>query len=219
MINLGFNLLAEADKVMGEIARKSMAANDTKFDRYDVTVNSLWGMPREKLPKPTGPEALAGCRMLLREGFRFYGMTKEAKTKRAFKLTSGNRRTNPVEGARWFKGKLRPQVWAVNPDECGHGWAEIVHSVGHWCHGCKYPKLGGHDISHAAIERHLIKFVLNRGWLDGKLKRERTPKPKPDVKAVRYQRVLDQTKTWEAKLKRAQTALKKLRRKKAYYER
>lgn len=44
-------------------------------------------------------------------------------------------------------------------------------------------------------------------------------KAKPDVQLTRYQRVIEAEKRWAAKLKRAQTALKKLASKRRYYER
>lgn len=47
---------------------------------------------------------------------------------------------------------------------------------------------------------------------------KRAPKPKPDIKQVRYQRVLARIKQWEAKEKRAKTALKKLQESRRYYE-
>ena len=46
----------------------------------------------------------------------------------------------------------------------------------------------------------------------------RDPKPKPDIRTVRYQRVMIRIKSWETKLKRAETALKGLYGQRAYYE-
>jgi signal recognition particle subunit SEC65 len=42
-------------------------------------------------------------------------------------------------------------------------------------------------------------------------------KAKPDMQKVRYERVLVSIKNWQSKLKRAQTALRKLRDKERYY--
>jgi hypothetical protein len=52
--------------------------------------------------------------------------------------------------------------------------------------------------------------------LEVKPKRAKTP---VDIQAVRHQRILAATKRWETKLKRAQTALKKLRAQDRYYSR
>lgn len=47
---------------------------------------------------------------------------------------------------------------------------------------------------------------------------KREPKPKPDIKIVRAQRLVEQIKWWEAKEKRAKTALAKLRPKLRRYQ-
>jgi hypothetical protein len=44
-------------------------------------------------------------------------------------------------------------------------------------------------------------------------------KPKPDIKQVRHQRLLQRIKQWETKRKRAENALRKLKRQVKYYER
>jgi len=46
----------------------------------------------------------------------------------------------------------------------------------------------------------------------------REPKPKPDIKLVRYERTVAKLKWWEARAKRAETAIRKLARQKRYYE-
>ncbi len=46
----------------------------------------------------------------------------------------------------------------------------------------------------------------------------RKPKAKPDRQQTAYTRTLAAIKRWETKAKRAETALKKLRRRQAYYE-
>jgi len=171
--------------------------------RY-VAVNGAWP---EAVPTPTPEEAIAGCRLLLREGFRFYGLTAHVKRKRTFKITSGNRHTWPRRG-----------TWKVNP----RNWHNIVHAVSHWCFSSRYPSRTGvrpHDPGHAAIEKHLIEYVINQGWLDGKLKRPKKEKPKTDPKADRAARVVLSIKRWETKKKRAETALKKLRKQQRYYDR
>jgi hypothetical protein len=60
--------------------------------------------------------------------------------------------------------------------------------------------------------------VVKRGWLEVAQPKAREPKAKPDIKAIRHQRVLAAIKRWETKMKRAETALRKLRRQKARYE-
>lgn len=109
---------------------------------------------------------------------------------------------------------LRRRKWFINPRT---GWHDLVHAVSHKANRRICPAQKFHSGSHAFMEREMIKYALDHGWLDGRLK----AKPKadaPDIKTVRYQQVLDRLAKWEQKLKRAQTAIKKLERKRAYYE-
>jgi hypothetical protein len=148
--------------------------------------------------KPTPQEAMSAARRLYRLG-----------TGRAFRgrvrLTSGNRYT-------W----VRRHVLYVNPDCRRGGWHELVHDLSHYCHRKVHPRNKPHAGTHAWIERNMIQHVVESGWLDGKLKRP--AKEKPDVRQVRQKRVLAAINKWEAKRKRAETALKKLRRQARYYE-
>lgn len=176
-------------------------------ERYQ-SVNGAWpdGTREGRDLKPTPKEALSGARRLYRIAFGrpFRGRMK---------LTSGRRYTY-----------IRNGVFYVNPDqatfdELGGGWHEIVHGISHFASARLYPKAGGHGPQHAFIERELIKAVTTKGWLEGKLKRPDKPKAEVDTKAVRRQRVLERMDAWERKRKRAETALRKLRRQQAYYER
>jgi len=186
---------------------ETVSTGEQPVKRYDH-VNGAWPCEPGKLPKPTGPEAIAGTRLLLAEGFRLCGAPNMARQKRTFRLTSGRRHTWPRSG-----------VWHVNPDEDGHGWAEIVHSVSHWCHQKRFPGNKGHGGSHAFIEKHLIEHVVSRGWLDGKLRRPERVKKVRDVRTERHQRAIASLARWTTKKKRADTAIKKLTKQVRYYER
>lgn len=150
---------------------------------------------------PTDKEAISGAKRLYRKamGRPFRGKVK---------LTSGNRYTY-----------VRGGILYVNPNEKNWtgkngGWHEIVHGLSH--HAARRLWNEAHGPRHAFIERELIDYVVSHGFLDGKLKRE--SKPKLPVKEARYTSILTRIKKWETKLKRADTALRKLRRAKARYE-
>src|SRR5205085_9451744 len=146
-------------------------------------VNAAWPTP---LPPLTGPEALRAFRRLYRYAFH-------RLPRLPVRLTSGNRRT----------GRTRTG-WAVNP---AGGWHDLVHVLSH------YACPGAHGGAHARMELRLIKQVLRRGWLDGRLKPvSKPPVPPVDQRAVRYQRVLAGIARWEAKLRRAERALARLHR-------
>lgn len=175
-----------------------------------VHVNATWP---DVLPVPTEQEAISGVRLLIRLAYRhaieegkLIPGTKPPRLK--FKITSGNRYTWPRRG-----------VWHVNPG--GHhfkGWKDIVHDVSHWAGHKFWPNEGGHSPRHAYIERMMATHVVASGWLDGKLKRSEKVKAPTDIRADRYSRVVARIEAWERKKRRAETALKRLARQRAYYE-
>jgi hypothetical protein len=163
-------------------------------------VNDQWP---DTIPSLDPQEALAAAKRLYR-----------VATGRAFQgkwaLTSGRRYTWPRRG-----------VYYVNPG--GHhfgGWRDLVHDISHRAHWVLHRHAKDykpHDHRHHFLERELVAHVLKAGWLDGRLKRP--AKTKPDAKRLRAARIAARLKAWEAKRKRAETALRKLRRQAAYYER
>lgn len=168
-------------------------------------VNSKWpdGTNDGRDLKPTPQEAIAAARKLYR-----YALKRTFKGKVV--LTSGRRYT-------W----IRNHVMYVNPDEKHHGgngggWHELVHSMSHLCSRRLYPNAPGHGAAHESLERDMICHVIESGWLDGKLKREPRPaKPAPDAKLVKSQKIEASIRRWTTKLRRAEMALKKLKRKQA----
>lgn len=93
------------------------------------------------------------------------------------------------------------------------GWRRMVHDVSHTMLESASPAMKAHGCIHAELELRLIRHVIDSGWLD-----KRQAKPKPDVKAVRYARVLASIERWESKKRRADKALRKLRSQRRYYE-
>jgi len=166
---------------------------------WDRLVNDKWPQP---VPLPTEAEAIAGARRLFRKA------TGRAWRGRV-RIASGNRHT-------W----VRRGVLYVNPTyRWRPGWPGIVHGIAHYAHYLKHPDDPPHSDRQAYTERDLVDYVLAQGWLDGKLKRPATTKPKRDPVKDRYQRILAREKTWESKLKRAENALAKVRRERREYER
>jgi hypothetical protein len=166
---------------------------NTIREYYEMYVNPLWPNP---LPKLTGVEAERAAKRLYRHVF------KKAWTG-PIKVTSG-RNYSYIRG-----GVLR-----VNPDK---GWAELVHNLSHSFAYRLDRTTKPHSYPHARLERDMVQYVIDQGWLDGKLKP--AEKVQPSAQEVRYQRTLESIKRWDAKLRRAENALKKLAAKKKYYER
>lgn len=150
------------------------------------------------VPAPTPEEAAAGARKL----YRFVtGLTWT----RQVHITSGNRYTGVRDDGRLF----------VNPTARRHGgpWQSIVHELSHSL-ASSIGIFTAHSKEHARLEARMIREVIRRGWLDGKLRRPDPPAPTAPPewvqKAARLQRVEELTKQWRTKAKRAATALKKL---------
>lgn len=157
------------------------------------SVNGAWP---ETVPSITAQEAVSAAK-------RLYRFTLKRSFRGKVRLTSGNRYTRISSG-----------VMIVNPDR---GWQSLVHLLSHHCHRRLWPKHRPHDGrgTHAAIEREMINHVIASGWLDGVLRRPE--KENPDPREVRQARVLARIVAWESKLRRAQNALAKLNRQRAYY--
>jgi hypothetical protein len=177
-------------------------------------VNEAWPEPT---PKPSPQEALAGARKLVRLCYKLAAEDKgwpkrppRHYLKRRFKLTSGRRYNGPRSG-----------VFYVNPT--GHhfgGWRDIVHDISHWSIRLHWSENGNHTPRHAWLERTLAEHVVSSGWLEGKLIRaSKQTAPPPDRKAVKQQRIEAKIARWQSKKRRAENALKKLARQRAYYDR
>jgi len=167
-------------------------------------VNQSW--PAD-VPTLTADEAVRAARRLYRYGWgiRFAGKVV---------LTSGRRRNRMSYG----------QI-VINPAQ---GWKELVHLLSHYAHRYRVRtghfayKAPDHSADHAMMERRMIKEVLRRGWLQGKLRTPEKPASAPvdqraEAKVLRYKRTLAAIDRWERKLRRAESALKKLRRRARYY--
>jgi hypothetical protein len=164
-------------------------------------VNAAWP---DNTPAPTPQEALSGAK-------RLYRLAMGRAYRGKWKLTSGRRHTWPRRG-----------TFYVNPNRIGwgfSGWKEITHSISHHAARRLHPHARPHSGQHAFLERTLAEHVVKSGWLDGKLKRPEQPKAEVDQRAIRAVRVQARIDTWERKKRRAETALRKLTRQRAYYER
>jgi hypothetical protein len=171
------------------------------------SVNDAWpeGTNDGRNLKPTAQEAITACQRLYR---KFMGHAWPGKWE-------------PVRGriGTWCRDGV---TFAVNPDERGGGWHEIVHSMSHYISNFSAysdnpdyrtsRNVRGHHHTHAFIEREMIKHVVSSGWHLGKLRREPRPaKPPKSGLAIERERVAESILRWERKLKRAEKALVKLK--------
>ena len=179
--------------------------------RY-APVNTQWPSP---VPALTFHEAAQAAKRLWR---------RTTKTKLPWRIveTSGNReswtRTRAID-PRHRKFARYGIALVLNPEK---GWRDLVHTMSHLIHRRLEPGERPHSAIHFRLERDLVDYVVNEsGWLQGKLKSRAKPKTKPtgvEVRDERHKRVLARIKSWEAKRRRAETALKKLAKQRRYYE-
>jgi hypothetical protein len=126
---------------------------------------------------------------------------QEMGTKFPWKLRigSGNRRT-------W----LQWSTFTVNPDQ---GWHDINHDMSHFME--RRMTGGAHTNQHVRLEGAGARLIVRRFLRDEPYVE---PKKKRDPVAERASQVDAGIRRWETKLRRATTALKKLRKKKKYYD-
>jgi hypothetical protein len=113
-----------------------------------------------------------------------------------------------------FSGKVR-RCWISTQVTCGlqRGWQRLVHDVSHEIFALRHPSFRPHAGGHATLERQIAAYVIHSGWLDGRLR----PKvPRIPSKHERREKSIERTECaiarWDAKRRRADNALKKLRR-------
>ena len=174
---------------------------------YNRCVNDKWtaAFAEEGANRnPSEQEAIAAVK-------RLYRTALGRRLTMPLKIPSGNRYTWPKRG-----------VYYVNPArrhwEISGGWKHLVHDVSHYCHWRLHPRARPHSNSQLTIERVLTDYVIDNGWLHGKLKSKAKPKPPVDQVAKRAAQVDANIARWETKLKRAQAALKKYKVKQRYYK-
>jgi hypothetical protein len=163
----------------------------TTMSEWYARVNGAWPAT---VPTLTDWEAV-------RAASRLWRWARRTSCPYEIRATSGNRRTYVRRGILW-----------VNPSQ---GWREFIHDLSH-----TVDLERGHSKHHAQLEYRMIREVLRRGYLDGRLKDKPTEvKPAPDARLVKLQRIESAMKRWDAKKRRAENALKKLARRATYYQR
>jgi hypothetical protein len=144
----------------------------------------------------------------------------EAAAKKLYRVFGG--KTGHDHQTRRAKlGRVR-RCWITAQPGAGlrRGWRRLVHDVSHRIFQYRHPGWRPHHPQHAALEQELAVYVVTQtDWLSQSLACAPKSKPVRDLATVRRARVEARLAGWEAKLKRAQKAVAKLRRQVAYYER
>lgn len=94
------------------------------------------------------------------------------------------------------------------------GWPRLIHDVSHSIFRRRHPSFRPHDGGHATLEREIAEYVVAQGWMiDHALMPKGKPKPlKADAHAAKLARIEAAIVRWTAKQRRAENALRKLKR-------
>lgn len=168
----------------------------TTIAQYYERANALWPKP---LPALTYPEAVRAAR-------RLYRYVRKHKCPWTFREATG--RVGTWMGVDGFHINVREEN-AVHV-----GWEGLVHSLSHYLFSDDKP----HSKGHARLEARMIKQVIRRGWLDGRLKDAAKAPPTPaDKDAKEIERIMAGLERWAAKKQRAERAIRKLEKRRKYY--
>lgn len=96
------------------------------------------------------------------------------------------------------------------------GWPRLIHDISHIVFAARCPRSRLHGDGHAALEAEIASYVVQMGWLTGSLKPKAAAKPTGNDKLAS---LVEREQRWEAKLRRAENALKKIRRQRKAFER
>ena len=180
-------------------------------ERYNKYVNSEWEkvyseIGQKGLPIPSDQEAITGSKRLYR---KFMGRSFKGE----IKIISGNKYTR-ISGAVMYINPNRKSRYGWHLGFSG-GWEQIVHTLSHWIGHRKFDE--GHGTKQLWLEAKMTKYVLKNKFYLGALKSKKKIVVKDPV-VERAKSVERRIVKWETKLKRTQSALKKLRKQQRYYE-
>ena len=122
-----------------------------------------------------------------------------------FKETSGNRNT-------W----VRYGVWYINSEY--NSWSTIIHKASHFIEYRKHRVGRPHTLQQFRIEKECVEYAYKHKWHMGVLKKETKPKVIVDKDVLMIKRLNKNISSWETKVKRAETYMKKYRKQLKYYQ-
>jgi len=160
-------------------------------------VNRMWP---DNLPYLESDEALRAYKRLLNKFGKMetYSKIREKFVKR--KLHAGRKKPRRC----WI-------CLSGNSNTLSKGWRRLIHDVSHMIYDWRFPKSSrDHNIAQAKIEQEMAQYVINSGWLNGKLKSKPKAKLTKDEKQiVKVNNYIKLIKSWETKEQRAKTYIKK----------
>tara|TARA_R100000329_G_C7576875_1_gene204327 strand:+ start:321 stop:920 length:600 start_codon:yes stop_codon:yes gene_type:complete len=172
-----------------------------KREDYDKFINSVY----EKMDEESGRDpTFKECITIIKKLYRLIMGTTVGKYIK-FKETSGRNHT-------W----IRRGTWYINTEY--PGWRVIIHSVSHAIEYAKHHVNRPHTLQQFRIEKECVEYAYKNRWHMGVLKRETKPKVVINKDVLMIKRLEKNISSWETKMKRAQTYIKKYSKKLKYYE-
>ena len=162
-------------------------------------VNRMWP---DEIPPITKEEAFKAYKLLTRK----FGSKKV-----------WSEYYNKWETKKLYIGRRRPRrCWICLSGTCNlldRGWRRLVHDISHRVYDFRFPQSSrDHNIAQAKIEQEMAQFVIDSGWLDGKLKSKPKPKPTKDEKqTAKTKNLIKLIRSWERKETTAKTYIRKYR--------
>lgn len=148
------------------------------------------------------------------------GLAQADKVSRAIIRSLGAKKygsENQIAPARWPRGVRR--CWLSSKPTTGHhkGWGRMIHDLSHAIFRARHPSFRPHDGGHSAMEREVLLFCQQKGYLDGRGE----PKPKRKLtreEVLRLEAISLQKRyaRWQTKARRAATAMSNLARRQRY---
>ena len=175
-----------------------------KVDRsdYNQFVNPIHQKIKDENDnkKPTFKECISVIKRLYR-----LEMNKPLPKHYEFKTTSGNRHT-------W----CRSRTWKINSQTT---WEDIIHKSCHWI---EYRKYGSdakiHNLNSFRIEKRFVEYAYKHKWHLGTLIKATKLKVEVNKDALMIDRLEKNLISWEKKIKKANTFIKKYSKQLKYYK-
>lgn len=175
-----------------------------KVDRedYDQFINPIHQKMKDENDnkKPTFKECISVIKRLYR-----LEMNKPLPKHYEFKTTSGNRHT-------W----CRSRTWKINSQTT---WEDIIHKSCHWI---EYRKYGSdakiHNLNSFRMEKRFVEYAYKHKWHLGALIKATKTKVEVNKDALMIDRLEKNIISWEKKIKKANTFIKKYSKQLKYYK-
>ena len=128
---------------------------------------------------------------------------------------------------KWVNRKMAIRYYDKKPRRCwiaisgnsstlDKGWRRLIHDVSHMVHSFLRPSFKDHCFQQAELELAMIKYAVEKNWLNGVLKPKvviLSKDEKRNKKLEHYQKLISK---WQTKLKLANTFIRKYNKKVKY---